>query len=196
MDATTPHAGPLTAADIQQRNDTAQTALAEYVIQHAAATIASVCGIDTDDDWNRAQAAHEHAVTALRATHPLVLAAAAGAETMTDYCQENHAMPAPPPATVTAKLWVRIWSPNYTHVLWDSRSADTADPLANAKEFLADNGITSAGLTVDCGDGAWRTRWSGRVMLNADIGDYQAHQAAEFLRYVTHTSNPFVVDEP
>lgn len=194
MDATTPHIGPLTAAVIQQRNDTAQTALAEYAIQHTVAMLASVCGFDTDDDWNRAQAAYDHAVTALRATHPLVLAADAGAETMTDYCQENHTMPALPPATVTAKLWVRIWSPDYTHVLWDSRSADAADPLASAKEFLADNGITSAGLTVDCGD--WRTRWSGRVTLNADTRDYQAHQAAEFLGYVTHTSNPFVVDEP
>lgn len=175
----------MNAAEIQQRIDTAQDAVIEYGIEATVALTATACGLDAVADWDRTQTLYERAVTAVRATHPLVLAADAGAETMTDYCQENH-MPIAPPRP---EQWFRVWAADYSSVIWDLRTSDPISSVMDAaKQFMTDHQLDDVPLTVDWGTD-WKQRWSGRISIGAD-GEHTYHQNVEYLRCLTNWPNP------
>lgn len=118
--------------------------------------------------------------------------AASGAHTELDYYGQETDMPIAPPRN---EQWFRIWSPDYTRVLWDLRTADKiGDVLDAIKKFMADNGIDDAPMTVDYGDD-WNSRWSGRISISTN-GDHQIHNNLEYLRYLTHVPNPLLPVPP
>ncbi|KLI04526.1 MULTISPECIES: hypothetical protein [Mycolicibacterium] len=171
---------------IAERRRVADDAIVAYMCHYAAASTATVCGIAADDAWDRAQAVFDTAVTAIHAAHPYTIAGQLGATTATDYLQEN-AMPIAPTPPMP---WFRIWSPDCTTAIWESRGANELDA---AKQFMAGHGIDDAPMTIDYGAN-WRTRWSGRIFRPSRDTDYQIHDANAYLRHLTNWPNPAVAE--
>ncbi|BDY33178.1 hypothetical protein [Mycolicibacterium mageritense] len=181
---------PLHAAEIRKRVEDAWIALMDAHVATSCALLASIVCIPDADLWDDAEAAYERAATAWHAINPLVLAAEAGADTMADYCQENHTMPALPAAPTRPHQWFRIWAADYTSVIWERRTAEPiGDILDAAQQFMADNNLTDAPLTVDWGTD-WRQRWSGRITVNRNR--FETHHNREYLPYLTQSPNPFI----
>ena len=110
--------------------------------------------------------------------------AASGAHTELDYYgQETDTMPIAPPQPLPR---FRIWSPDYTTAIWESRGANE---LEAAKRFMADHGIEDAPMTIDYGNPC-RIRWSGRIFRPARDAEYQIHDANAYLRHLTLWPNP------
>jgi hypothetical protein len=79
----------------------------------------------------------------------------------------------------------RLWSPDWTQLLWDSEK-DTG----TAEEWFAASEYDDLGISIDY-DGSWRTRWGGRLVRHND-GSIDTYPASEFLKYMTQPPNPFV----
>lgn len=73
----------------------------------------------------------------------------------------------------------RLWSQDYTQVLWDSQKDE-----GTAEEwFAASDHDDWLGMSIDHGPGGWRTRWGGRLTKHED-GSIQAHPTSEFLKHL------------
>lgn len=82
-------APPRPQPQIAQRATSAQAAIADYVIELSTATILTLCGMG--GTWEDVGRALERAINAMRAAHPLSLAALAGAATEADYYDDQDA---------------------------------------------------------------------------------------------------------
>lgn len=137
--------------------------------------------------WIDTAAIARDTVTAMRRAQILALAADAGAETMTDYCQENHPMPESRASTRGCQ-WIQLWASDYSHIIWDARTAvpPGEDQFDAAKQFMAFHGYDELPMTVH--SDTWTNRWSGWIIRNGD--DYRIDGTYEFLRYLKHKPNP------
>jgi hypothetical protein len=80
--------------------------------------------------------------------------------------------------------WDRLWSQDYTVVLFDSQTHD-----GTAEEWFAASGHEWLGATRDYGQG-WKTRWGGRIEKTGDGIRFRQH--SEYLSYMLAPVNPFL----
>jgi hypothetical protein len=89
---------------------------------------------------------------------------------------------------------LRLWDKDGRDIVCfaDERIPDDVKPVDAAAELL--DGRTQASMTIDYGQGGWRTRRSWMVWRDSQ-GQLQAEDHREMLRYLTCPPNPFVYPE-